>query len=70
MNCFFCGDPVDPSSRAVWRRVAGWEHKSYKGGTRRGGSDISMREPTGELACDRCINLVKRGIDPKQERLI
>lgn len=69
--CFYgCGTEVDPESRTAWRRVTGWERKSFNTGARRGGSDISMREPTGELACDACMMRVKQGLNPQQGSLM
>lgn len=67
--CYFCGEKVDPNSRDVWRRVTGWEHKVMNA-TRKGGSDISMREPTGELACSACMIRVRQGLSPQQETLV
>lgn len=69
-TCFFCGEPVNPASRSVWRRVKGWERKAPSGSTRAGGSDISMREPTGEFACDICIVRLKSGVSPDQISLL
>lgn len=69
--CYFgCGREVDLNTRKAWRRVVGWEHKSNNTGSRRGGSDISMREPTGEYACDPCMLRLKAGINPQQETLL
>lgn len=68
--CFFCKKPVDPSARSTSRQMVGWEHKSLKTSSRRGGSDIQMREPTGEFAHETCISLVKRGINPEQGSLL
>ncbi|HSE45686.1 MAG TPA: hypothetical protein VLA89_10215 [Gemmatimonadales bacterium] len=66
--CYFgCGREVDPSNRMAWHRITGWERMSSKSSARRGGSDISMRERTGEYACDECIRRVKAGLSPLQE---
>lgn len=66
--CFYgCGTEIDPTDRYVWRRVTGWEHRASTMGSRRGGSDITMREPTGEFACDTCVRRMKAGINPRQE---
>lgn len=69
-TCFFCGEPVDPTARTTWRRVRGWERKAPSSSTRAGGSDISMRESTGEVACDVCIVRVKTGVSPGQVSLL
>jgi hypothetical protein len=69
--CYFgCGTQIDPNDRNAWRRVTGWEHRGLKSGARRGGSDISMREPTGEFACPKCVSRLKAGINPQQGSLM
>lgn len=69
--CYFgCGTEVDPSDRSIWRRVTGWEHRGPKQSGRRGGSDISMREPTGEFACTQCVSRLKAGLNPQQGSLM
>jgi hypothetical protein len=69
--CYFgCGTEVDPNMRGTWRQIIGWEHKSPKSSSRRGGSDISMREPTGQYACDQCMMRVKSGLSPQQGALL
>lgn len=68
-KCFYCGEPVDPTLRSTWRRVAGWERKAQSD-TRRSGSDIVLREPRDEYACDDCIRRQKRGINPTQGGLM
>ena len=66
--CTFCHDPVDPSSRFVWRRVIGWERKA-PGEGRRGGSDIALRERCSEFACNACISLHRRGLAGQESLL-
>jgi hypothetical protein len=68
--CTYCGTPVDPTSRYTWRRVQGWERKAHMSSTRRGGSDISLRETIEVYACDNCIRKLKSGISPGQDSLI
>lgn len=69
--CYYgCGREVDPTDRTVWRRITGWEHRSPMTSSRRGGSDISMREPTGEYACHACVSRVKAGLNPQQGALL
>jgi hypothetical protein len=67
--CLHCGDLVDPLSRFTWRRVLGWERKAAAS-TRKSGSDIALREPRDEYACDRCISRLKRGVAPAQGSLM
>jgi len=67
--CPFCGKPIDPTSDRTWRRVEGWERKAPAASTRRGGSDIALREPLDEYAHDRCIQLAKAGVSAEQMTL-
>jgi hypothetical protein len=67
--CAYCGDPVDPTSKYVWRRVIGWERKSTGAG-RKSGSDIALREPRDEYACNACVALRRGRVTPGQETLI
>lgn len=68
--CFYgCGRMLDPNDRFVYRRVVGWERKAGVP-TRRGGSDITLREPLEEFACRICIDRIKDGTSPAQEALL
>lgn len=69
-TCIYCRESVDPNDRAVWRRIQGWERKASSASSRAGGSDISMRETTGEFACALCITRLKTGITPGQTSLL
>lgn len=66
--CAFCGHPVDPAAPGTWRRVIGWERKGIAD-SRRGGSDITLREPRDEWACSGCIALQQSGIPAGQGAL-
>jgi len=68
--CTYCETPVDPGSRYTWHRIQGWERKAHMSTTRRGGSDISLREPLPVYACDPCIQKLKSGVSPAQDSLI
>lgn len=71
IRCEFCGEEVNPNAGTTWRRIAGWERHAGKAGTRAGGgSDIVLREPTGELACPTCIARLKSGVAVEQESLL
>lgn len=63
------GHDVDPDARTTYRRVQGWEHKATME-SRRGGSDITLREQLNEYACPRCIGRLKDGVNPDQDTLI
>lgn len=28
VSCFFCGEPLDPTSSMVWHGIHGWERKA------------------------------------------
>lgn len=67
--CHFCGEPVDPTARDTARQINGWETKAL-GETRKGGSDVELRTPTGGFAHRGCLRLVKAGVSPAQETLL
>jgi len=69
LACAFCGDPIDPASRYIWRRIVGWERKA-SGVTRKSGSDIALREPRDEYACNACIASRRGRVSAGQESLI
>lgn len=58
--CFYCGDDVDPDAPTTYRRCVGWERKASSS-TRRGGSDIVLREPGVGFACQFCVANLKNG---------
>jgi hypothetical protein len=66
--CRFCRKPVDPLDKSTWRAVTGWERKAF-GESRRGGSDIVLRELGDEYACPRCIVRQQQGLSVAQEQL-
>jgi len=55
---------------SVYRRVVGWERKARYQSSRRGGSDIVLREVTAEVACSECITRLRAGVPAGQESLI
>lgn len=59
-SCSICNRPIVDINRC-FHRVAGWERKAQVA-SRKSGSDIVLREPTGELACEDCIRKIKLGI--------
>jgi hypothetical protein len=67
--CHFCGEPVDPLARDTYRRVVGWERKALAE-SRKGGSDIVLRESVADFAHSGCIALVQSGVSPKQVSLL
>lgn len=68
-SCVYCNQPVQPDGPNTYRLVSGWERKAY-GGTRRGGSDIVLREPQNQFACWTCVDRKKHGVAPNQGALI
>lgn len=67
VRCVFDGKEIDP--RTAYRRVTGWERKSALE-SRKGGSDIVLREPIEEYACGACITRLQAGIAVGQESLL
>ncbi len=68
-RCNFCETPVDPTSPSTYRRVKGWEHKS-PAASRRGGSDVVLRELADEFACFSCIERLRSGLSVEQGSLL
>jgi hypothetical protein len=66
-TCLYCRKPVDPDK--AFRAVRGWQTKGVSA-TRRGGSDIILREPLEEFACRDCILRRKHGLSQGQGKLI
>lgn len=69
VTCAHCGDIYNSESPQLWRRVIGWERKG-SGESRKGGSDIALRERCDEYACDFCIGRLKRGLSAQQGSLL
>lgn len=66
--CALCGSEFDEA--VAYRRVLGWERKARSDSSRKGGSDISLREYGDELACPICITRLKSGLNIAQESLV
>lgn len=64
MTCAFCGEEV--SVRRGWVEVVGWTRQRKQGGT----NSVSLRTPTGRLACDGCIQRQKLKMPEEQGRLV
>lgn len=62
LNCSFCEKKMREWD-AVYQWVAGWERWREAGGT----NALALREPEQKFACERCITLKKRGIDPQRQ---
>lgn len=67
-HCANCGNPVNPTALTTWHRVVGWERRGI-GTSRKGGSDIALRESRNEFSCEGCIRKLQSGISPAQEQL-
>jgi recombinational DNA repair protein (RecF pathway) len=67
--CAFCGRPVDPNGYSVYRKITGWERKAHAE-SRRGGSDIVLREPMDELAHGLCVDRTRQGVNVNQETVV
>lgn len=64
-HCAECGNPVDPTSRYVWRRVVGWARRG-----KAGGSDVALREHRDEYLCEGCMVLLKGKLNTGQGSLL
>lgn len=70
VQCAFgCGREIDPDASSTYRRIQGWERKAVLD-SRRGGSDISLREQLDEYACPVCIDRLKDGVNVNQTALV
>jgi hypothetical protein len=67
--CTYCKRPVDPRAQTTYRRVLGWERKALAR-SRRGGSDITLRESRDEFACPTCVDRLQQGLGIGQESLL
>lgn len=65
--CTYCRDDFDDA--VAYRRVIGWERKAAADTSRRGGSDITLREHRDEFACPECITRLRSGLNVAQEAL-
>jgi len=62
MACHLCGK----DKRSPYRRITGYVRDRAAGGA----NQVTLREETGEVACEDCISKLRAGIDPRQERLL
>lgn len=67
--CFYCQTPVNALAPSTYRRVVGWERKALAA-SRKSGSDIALREPRDEYACDTCVGRLRAGVSVAQEPLL
>jgi hypothetical protein len=67
--CHYCTLPVDPDAPSTYRRIEGWERRAL-GVSRRGGSDITLREQLDVFACPVCIERLRSGLSVGQEALL
>ncbi len=67
--CFYCGSTVDTQDQSAFRRVVGWERKAVSA-SRKGGSDIVLRESIDDYACFACVERLKMGLNAAQESLL
>lgn len=60
--CEFCGERTTGGGPDDWRQVTGWVKNRQQGGAH----GVTQSEHTGRVACDGCMALVRRGIDPRK----
>lgn len=70
VQCVYCNQQIDPESSFNYRRIIGWERKAVSTSSRRGGSDVALRERQNEFACGHCIAKLKRGVSSSQGALL
>lgn len=68
-NCSRCKTPVLPDDPRTLVRIQGWERRS-SAASRRGGSDILLRERLDEYLCSGCAHALKAGVAPLQGELV
>ncbi len=67
--CFHCNQPVNTDDPSAFRRVIGWERKAVSQ-SRKGGSDIVLREQTDDYSCFACVERLKMGVNVAQSSLL
>lgn len=60
--CKLCGKEI-VSPRTAWKEQTGWVSPV-------GAKGMTLAHPTGDLAHAECVNLIRLGVDVKQESLI
>jgi len=66
MICHLCGRDNIPTYAHAYRRVTGYI-KDRAGG---GANQLTLRQETGELACEECIGKARSGVSVEQESLL
>jgi len=64
--CHLCGRNNIPTYAHGYRRVTGYIKDRSAGGA----NQLTLRQETGELACEECISKARSGISSKQESLL
>jgi len=64
--CHLCGRDNIPTYAHAYRRVTGYVKDRSAGGA----NQLTLRQETGELACEECISKARGGISSKQESLL
>src|SRR5688500_17597483 len=65
-RCAFCGESIDPTGYGVFHKVEGWAPRREKGGA----NSIALSRPLGEVVHHACLEKMKQGINPGQEKLV
>lgn len=61
-NCAMCGLPLNKDDPSIWKEVRGWV-----GGPKK--DSMRLRQDTGILAHDRCVDRLLNGQAPDQPEL-
>lgn len=66
--CSLCRRPINPVASSTLQRITGWERRGFAT-SRRGGSDIVLREHLSEYAHSHCIERQRLGLPSAQMSL-
>lgn len=66
--CAVRNHPI-PAGDPWYGEVRAWE-KPGRGVSGQSGSSLVLREPTGRVACSKCITRLQNGLSPDQEPLV
>jgi len=61
-QCHFCDGPIDPTDEYVWQGHHVFARSlKYRASGKRGGSDVTLREPLEEFAHPACVIAAQTG---------
>lgn len=66
--CALCNGPIQ-NGEILAEQITAWRVKGI-GTSRRGGSDVVLRETTGRVAHQRCLDRQRSGVSVQQGQLV